>query len=242
MRLNITKCFILLAALIASVCSSGCIVRPPDRETTTTASPSPSPTSVATPSPVATASPSVSPSSSPVIESPTVPPIRQPVPLPSPAPSPPAPLTKPASPIIPVAGVRREQLRDTFDEARSEGRVHEAIDIMAARGTPVLAAADGTVVKLFNSEKGGITIYQLSTDQKVVYYYAHLDSYADGLTEGKRVRQGEVIGAVGDTGNAGPGNYHLHFAIWLISDPKHYWTGVNLNPYPLLRGASTIDR
>lgn len=113
---------------------------------------------------------------------------------------------------------------------------------MAARGTPVLAAADGTVVKLFNSEKGGITIYQLSTDQKVVYYYAHLDSYADGLTEGKRVRQGEVIGAVGDTGNAGPGNYHLHFAIWLISDPKHYWTGVNLNPYPLLRGASTIDR
>jgi len=171
-----------------------------------------------------------------------VPPIRQPVPLPSPAPSPPAPLTKPASPIIPVAGVRREQLRDTFDEARSEGRVHEAIDIMAARGTPVLAAADGTVVKLFNSEKGGITIYQLSTDQKVVYYYAHLDSYADGLTEGKRVRQGEVIGAVGDTGNAGPGNYHLHFAIWLISDPKHYWTGVNLNPYPLLRGASTIDR
>ena len=137
--------------------------------------------------------------------------------------------------IVPVAGVRPDQLRDTFSEARSEGRVHDAIDIPAPRGTPVLAAADGTIIKLFHSERGGTTIYQLSTDSRFVYYYAHLDRYADGLTEGHFAKQGETIAYVGDTGNAGAGNYHLHFSIALISDPKRYWEGVNINPYPLLR-------
>src|SRR4030095_14809999 len=93
--------------------------------------------------------------------------------------------------IIPVAGVRPNQLLDTFDDARSEGRVHDAIDIPAAAGTPVLAAAEGQIVKLFQSERGGTTIYQLSTNQKLIFYYAHLQGYADGLTEGKSVRQGE---------------------------------------------------
>ncbi|PYS90776.1 MAG: endopeptidase [Acidobacteria bacterium] len=138
--------------------------------------------------------------------------------------------------LIPVVGVRPEQLRDTYNEARSEGRVHDAIDIMAACGTPVVAAADGLIVKLFQSERGGTTIYQRSTDDKLIYYYAHLKAYADGLTENKTVRRGETIAYVGDTGNAGPGNCHLHFAIWLITDPKHYWDGQNINPYPLLRG------
>ena len=137
--------------------------------------------------------------------------------------------------IIPVAGVRPEQLRDTFTESRAEGRVHDALDIAAPLGTPVLAAAEGTIVKLFQSERGGTTIYQLSTDKRFVYYYAHLDRYAEDLTEGHFAKQGETIAFVGNSGNAGPGNYHLHFSIAVISDPKKYWQGVNINPYPLLR-------
>ena len=137
--------------------------------------------------------------------------------------------------IIPVAGVRPEQLLDTFDDARSEGRIHDAIDIMAPGGTPVLAATDGKIVKLFQSERGGTTIYQLSPDEKTVYYYAHLQRYADGLSEGSFVRQGDVIAYVGDTGNAGVGNYHLHFSISALSDPKRYWEATAINPYPLLR-------
>ena len=136
--------------------------------------------------------------------------------------------------IIPVVGVRANQLVDTFDDARSEGRVHDAIDIPAPGGTPVLAAADGQIVKLFQSERGGTTIYQLSVDRKLVFYYAHLQSYAAGITEGQQVHQGDVIAYVGDTGNAGPGNYHLHFSISVVSDPKRYWDGSNINPYPLL--------
>jgi murein DD-endopeptidase MepM/ murein hydrolase activator NlpD len=137
--------------------------------------------------------------------------------------------------IIPVAGVRPDQLHDTFSESRSEGRVHDAIDIPAPLGTPVLSAGDGTIVKLFHSERGGTTVYQLSSDNKFVYYYAHLDRYADGLTEGHLAKQGETIAYVGDSGNAGAGNYHLHFSIALVSDPKRYWEGVNINPYPLLK-------
>jgi murein DD-endopeptidase MepM/ murein hydrolase activator NlpD len=137
--------------------------------------------------------------------------------------------------IVPVLGVKPDQLRDTFADARSEGRVHDAIDIAAPHGTPVIAAADGSIVKLFPSERGGTTIYQLSTDGRYVYYYAHLDRYAEGLAVGHFAKQGETIAYVGDTGNAGAGNYHLHFSIALIADPKRYWEGTNVNPYPLLR-------
>jgi murein DD-endopeptidase MepM/ murein hydrolase activator NlpD len=137
--------------------------------------------------------------------------------------------------IIPVQGVRPDQLIDTYTASRSEGRTHDAIDIMAPADTPVLAAAGGQIIKLFNSERGGTTIYQLTADKKLIFYYAHLARYADGLTEGKEVRQGDVIAYVGDTGNAGPGNYHLHFSIAIVSDPKRYWEGTNINPYPLLR-------
>jgi len=137
--------------------------------------------------------------------------------------------------IIPVAGVKPEQLLDTFDDARSEGRVHDAIDIPAAPETPVLAAADGKIVKLFQSQRGGTTIYQLNAREDMIFYYAHLSRYADGLAEGDVVRQGQVIAYVGDTGNAGAGNYHLHFSIALVSDPKRYWEGANINPYPVLQ-------
>jgi murein DD-endopeptidase MepM/ murein hydrolase activator NlpD len=137
---------------------------------------------------------------------------------------------------IPVAGIRSDQLLDTFQAARSEGRSHDAIDIAAPRGTPVLAAADGRIVKLWQSVPGGTTIYQLDPDNRTIYYYAHLDRYADGLAEGQVVRRGQVIAYVGDTGNAGAGNYHLHFSVSIVSDPKRYWDGTNINPYPLLRG------
>jgi murein DD-endopeptidase MepM/ murein hydrolase activator NlpD len=147
----------------------------------------------------------------------------------------PAPLVSPADLIIPVAGVRPDQLVDTFSDARSEGRVHDAIDIPAPQGTPVLAVANGRILKLFQSERGGTTIYQLSSDEKFIYYYAHLHGYAAGLSEGQTVMQGATIAYVGDTGNAGAGNYHLHFSIAITSDPKRYWDGVNINPYPLLR-------
>lgn len=160
-------------------------------------------------------------------------------PLPPPPPVSPTPSTSSfvgtASLIIPVAGVKAEQLIDTFDAARSEGRVHDAIDIPAAAETPVLAAADGKIIKLFQSERGGTTIYQLSADEKLIYYYAHLSHYVDGLTEGQYVQQGQQIAYVGDTGNAGAGNYHLHFSIAIVSDPKRYWEGTNINPYPLLQ-------
>jgi murein DD-endopeptidase MepM/ murein hydrolase activator NlpD len=146
----------------------------------------------------------------------------------------PTPLISPAGLIIPVAGVRANQLIDTFSEARSEGRVHDAIDIPAPLGTPVLAVANGKILKLFQSERGGTTIYQLSSDEKFIYYYAHLDRYAEGLSEGQTVTQGETIAYVGDTGNAGAGNYHLHFSIAITSNPKRYWEGININPYPLL--------
>jgi murein DD-endopeptidase MepM/ murein hydrolase activator NlpD len=170
-------------------------------------------------------------------------PPTSPVAVGTPLPPDPTPTPEPANPanfvgqvnlIIPVAGVRPDQLIDTFDDARSEGRVHDAIDIPAAAETPVIAAATGKILKLFQSERGGTTIYQLNANGDLVFYYAHLSRYADGLAEGDIVNQGQVIAYVGDTGNAGPGNYHLHFSIATVSDPKRYWEGTNINPYPLL--------
>lgn len=137
--------------------------------------------------------------------------------------------------MIPVVGVKREQLRDTYNDARSENRVHNAIDIMAAGGTPVVAASDGEIVKFFDSVKGGITIYQFSPDKHFIYYYAHLQKRADNLKEHDFVKQGTLLGFVGDTGNAGAGNFHLHFEIMTITDPKRFFDGVDLNPYSLLK-------
>lgn len=137
--------------------------------------------------------------------------------------------------IIPVDGVRADKLVDTYTQARATGRTHDAIDIVAPHNAQVIAAAAGTIVRLFESVRGGTTIYELSPDGHTVFYYAHLDRYAEGLTKGERVQQGQLLGYVGDTGDAGAGNYHLHFAIWLIQDPKKFWDGQNVNPYPILR-------
>ena len=144
----------------------------------------------------------------------------------------------PAGLALPVAGVKPEQLTDTFTQARAGGaRIHDAIDIMAPEGTPVAAAADGTVEKLFFSDGGGgITVYVRSPDQRWIYYYAHLQGYAPGLAEGQQVQRGTPIGFVGSTGDASPDGPHLHFAINAMAPGERWWNGTAINPYPLLAG------
>jgi peptidoglycan LD-endopeptidase LytH len=143
----------------------------------------------------------------------------------------------PAGLAIPVVGVRTDQLTDTFTQARANGRRHDAIDIMAPEGAPVIAAADGTVEKLFFSHGGGgITLYERSPDQKWMYYYAHLSAYAPGLAEGQQVKRGQVIARVGHTGDANAAGPHLHFAINTMGPGERWWQGTPINPYPLLAG------
>ncbi len=135
--------------------------------------------------------------------------------------------------LLPVQGVRREQLRDSFAEGRA-GHLHEAMDIMAERSTPVLAVEDGRLAKLFWSAQGGNTIYQFDPTQTYAYYYAHLDRYADGLREGDQLRRGQVIGFVGSTGNAPANAPHLHFAIFRLTPDKHWWQGAAIDPFLVL--------
>ena len=143
----------------------------------------------------------------------------------------------PAGVAIPVVGVKASDLSDTFDDARASGRRHDAIDIMSPEGAPVIAAADGTIEKLFFSRGGGgITIYERSTDPKWQYYYAHLSAYAPGLHEGQQVKRGQVIGRVGHTGDANASAPHLHFAINSMGPGQRWWQGTPINPYPLLAG------
>ncbi len=149
----------------------------------------------------------------------------------------PAPIVAPSGLAIPVAGVRAAQLSDTFRSSRSGGRIHDAIDIMAPRGTPIVAAADGVVEKLYFSRGGGgITVYVRSPDRLWTYYYAHLDSYAAGLREGLRIERGDPLGTVGSTGNASPDGPHLHFAIHYMAAGERWGQGRAVNPYPLLAG------
>jgi len=147
----------------------------------------------------------------------------------------------PAGLAIPVQGIGAKDLTDTFTQARAGGaRVHDAIDIMAPEGTPVIAATNGKLEKLFFSQGGGgITAYVRSPDQHWSYYYAHLQSYAPGLAEGQAVKQGQFIGRVGHTGNASAEGPHLHFAINRMKDGDKWWQGTPINPYPLLAGKRT---
>ena len=143
--------------------------------------------------------------------------------------------------LIPVQGISGSQLQDTFTDARSEGRVHDAIDILAPTGTPIVAVADGTIEKLFNSERGGLTVYQFDPDGTYCYYYAHLERYADGLAEKQSIKRGQIIGYVGSTGNADPAAPHLHFEIHRLGPEKQWWKGDVLNPYPVLHGDQTLQ-
>ena len=141
---------------------------------------------------------------------------------------------RPALPLrVPVENVEPSQLVDTFTDRRGGDGVHEALDILAPRGTPVVAAADGVVVKLFLSKPGGITVYQLDTTGTVAYYYAHLDRYAEGLAEGQALKRGDAVGYVGSTGNASPTAPHLHFAVFELGPEKQWWKGRAINPLPL---------
>ncbi len=136
--------------------------------------------------------------------------------------------------LLPVQGVRAEQLLDTYSQGRV-GHPHEALDIVAERGTPVLAVEDGRVAKLFTSRFGGLTVYQFDPSNRFAYYYAHLDRYADGLRLGDVVKRGDVIGFVGSTGNAAPDAPHLHFAIFRLGPLKQWWTGMPRNPFLVWR-------
>ena len=145
------------------------------------------------------------------------------------------PAAAPSGLVVPVAGIRRDQLVDSWHDAREGGaRRHEALDIPAPRDTPVLAAFGGRVDKLFESARGGTTLYIRSRDGATEAYYAHLSRYADLLREGQDVRQGETIAYVGDTGDAGPGNTHLHFALAHMEPGEKWWQGTPYDPYPLL--------
>ena len=144
-----------------------------------------------------------------------------------------APLRPSNNLLIPVQGIAAADLRDTYDQSRFGGRAHHALDIMAPRGTPVLAAVDGTIRKLFVSRAGGLTIYEFDANEERVYYYAHLDGYAN-LHEGMPVKRGDVIGYVGTTGNAPANAPHLHFAIEVLPATKEWWRGEPVNPYPIL--------
>ena len=141
--------------------------------------------------------------------------------------------------VMPVVGIGPGSLHDSFAEIHS-GHRHEAIDILAPRGTPVVAAADGTIRKLFHSVPGGITIYEFDPGETRCFYYAHLDRYADGLAEGQKVAAGTVIGYVGTSGNAPPQTPHLHFAIYRLGPEKRWWEGTPVNPYPSLSNARPV--
>lgn len=134
--------------------------------------------------------------------------------------------------MVPVQGVRAAKIPDSFDDRRGTTRRHNAIDIMAARGTPVLSADDGRVYKLRTNAAGGTTIYAVDPESRFVYYYAHLDRYREGLSEGAPLAKGEVIGYVGSTGNASEKWPHLHFQVMRLTTVRRYWDGVPVNPKP----------
>ena len=195
---------------------------------------------------------SAPPSQEPAAQAPAAAPPVNPVPAPAPrSAAPPAAAVPPgmtppllARPpadlvqrdlLVPVQGVPRTGLLDTYDDARGQGRVHNAIDIMATRGTPVLAVEAGRIAKLFTSKLGGLTIYQYDPTETYCYYYAHLDRYVPGIKEGDQVSRGQVIGYVGSTGDASPDGPHLHFEITRLHADKKWWQGDAVNPYPILR-------
>ena len=143
-------------------------------------------------------------------------------------------------PIIPVEGIAAPALRDNYEQGRGSRR-HEAIDIMAPRGSRVVAVDDGKLVKLFYSKAGGITAYQFDPTGQLAYYYAHLDRYAEGLKEGMALKRGELIGYVGTSGNSAPDAPHLHFGVYRLGADKKWWQGAPVNPFSALRGVGTAS-
>lgn len=137
--------------------------------------------------------------------------------------------------LLPVAAIRPDQLSDSFDEPRDGSRRHHAIDILAPRGTPVLAADDGRILRVSWNNAGGNTIYATDADSRIVYYYAHLDHYHEGLAAGMQIAKGDTLGFVGTTGNAPKDIPHLHFQIMRMPHDGKYWNGDPIDPFPILR-------
>ena len=196
--------------------------------------PATSPSTATMPSSTGTLPPgAMAPASGPDVASPIAPPPVSPTPLPAATTATPLPRLA-----MPLSGLTASQLRDTFNETRGGERAHEALDILAPAGTPVLAVADGHIEKLFTSVRGGLTIYQFEPSGRYAYYYAHLRGYAPKLAEGQQVKRGQVIGYVGSTGNADPAAPHLHFAVFELGPERQWWKGTAINPYPLLGGVA----
>lgn len=137
--------------------------------------------------------------------------------------------------MVPVHGISRRQLRDTFSATRGGGRAHLALDIMARKGTRVVSADDGIVLRVTTNELGGRVVYIADPQRRFVYYYAHLDKWVYPLEEGQRVKRGELIGSVGTTGNAPRNAPHLHFQLMRIAPGRQYWNGAPVNPLPYLK-------
>jgi murein DD-endopeptidase MepM/ murein hydrolase activator NlpD len=174
-------------------------------------------------------------------------PITVPTPTPPPAEGPGAPPAADAAALaaldlmVPVAGVTPGAVPDNY-AARRGDRLHAAIDIAAARGTPVLAAADGVVRRVGENALGGRTVYAVDTAERFVFYYAHLDRWAAGVREGQRVRAGDVLGYVGTTGNAPPGAPHLHFQVMRMGTGRQWWSGAPVNPIGAFRRKGEAEK
>ena len=208
-----------LLALVALLAAAAALVACSEREAgRTTTPPVPAP-------PIAPAPPPSPPSPTPAESA------QADAPLPSAEPTTAAGLPRL---LLPVEGVQPADLRNSFTDGRP-GHRHEAIDIMAPRGRKVFAVDDGTLVKLFTSVPGGLTIYQFDRTRTFAYYYAHLDRYADGVREGVPVRRGDLIGYVGSSGNAAPDAPHLHFAVFRLGPKKEWWKGEPIDPFDALR-------
>jgi peptidoglycan LD-endopeptidase LytH len=139
--------------------------------------------------------------------------------------------------MVPVAGVSPDDVPDTFRAPRGGGHVHGAVDILAPRGTPVLSADAGRVLRLHRNGKGGLTIYATDETERFVYYYAHLDRYRDGIGKGTRLARGQVIGYVGTTGDADRREPHLHFQIMVRRPGGGWWNGEPVDPRPFFVSA-----
>ena len=139
--------------------------------------------------------------------------------------------------MVPVSGIDASRIPDSFHEARDGARIHRAVDILAPRGTAVLSTDTGSVLRVSSNRLGGLTVYAVDPERRLVYYYAHLDHYVAGLRAGMPLAKGQVIGYVGTTGNAPPDTPHLHFQVMRMDDPKHYWEGTPLDPRPYFAAA-----
>ncbi|MFI5231134.1 MAG: M23 family metallopeptidase [Gemmatimonadales bacterium] len=139
--------------------------------------------------------------------------------------------------LVPVRGVAASQIPDTFKDARDGVRVHNAEDILAKRGTPVIAADDGSVIHVGKNKLGGNVVWTTDPERRFAYYYAHLDHYAKGLHDGQSISRGDVLGYVGTTGNAPKDVPHLHFQLLRIVKGVRYSEGPPVDPLPFFTQA-----